>query len=139
MKQILLTTAGSEGITFKFDFDNILTGIEFNGATDAQKEWVGKHLPLRFDDAKEALSAAIAKGAKLIVTSRNMDFEADFYKAYPLHRDRFKAEAQWSKMTEEARTKAVAYLPKWNAYCKNNPQIQVKYPEQYLKQAPWND
>lgn len=63
---------------------------------------------------------------------------ADFWAAYPVHKDRKRAEQAWQRLTASDRQAAIAALPGYVADCQQNG-IQYKYAQGWLNGRRWED
>ncbi len=69
--------------------------------------------------------------------SNTPDF-ADFWAAYPVHKDRKRAEQAWNRLTAGDRQTAIVALPGYIADCQQNG-IQYKYAQGWLNGRRWED
>ena len=63
---------------------------------------------------------------------------ADFWAAYPVHKDRKRAEQAWQRLTVRDRRAALAALPDYIADCQQSG-IQYKYAQGWLNGRRWED
>ena len=62
----------------------------------------------------------------------------DFWRAYPLHRDKLSAERAWKRLTAEQKRLALAALPAYAADCQRHG-IAYKYAQGWLNGHRWED
>lgn len=68
----------------------------------------------------------------------NIDIAFDvFWKAYQKKKDKGKAQTAWNKLTNEARQRAIDYIPTY--FEKNTDYQYQKYPATYLNSNCWED
>lgn len=70
--------------------------------------------------------------------SSNTPAFADFWAAYPVHKDRKRAEQAWQRLTAGDRRAALAALPGYVADCQRNG-IKYKYAQGWLNGRRWED
>lgn len=68
---------------------------------------------------------------------KRLDFEV-FWKAYPLHRDRYAAELAWQRMPDRDRRAACAGIPSYEEECRRSG-VAVMYGSNYLTHRRWED
>ncbi len=64
---------------------------------------------------------------------------ADFWAAYPVHKDRKRAEQAWQRLTATDRRAAIAALPGYIADCQRNGIDKYKYAQGWLNDRRWED
>lgn len=62
----------------------------------------------------------------------------EFWRAYPLHRDRYRAEKTWNRLTAADKRAALAALPAYIADCQQEG-IKYKYAHGWLNGRRWED
>lgn len=62
----------------------------------------------------------------------------EFWTAYPVHKDRKRAEQAWQRLTAGDRRAALAALPGYIADCQQNG-IKYKYAQGWLNGRRWED
>lgn len=62
----------------------------------------------------------------------------EFWRAYPLHRDRYRAEKTWNRLTVADKRAVMAALPAYIADCQQKG-IQYKYAHGWLNGRRWED
>lgn len=70
--------------------------------------------------------------------SSNIPTFAAFWAAYPVHKDRKRAEQAWQRLTAGDRRAAIAALPGYIADCQRNG-IEYKYAQGWLNGRRWED
>lgn len=62
----------------------------------------------------------------------------EFWKAYPLHKDRLRAEKAWLRMTAADKAAAIAALPAYTADCRQRG-VAFQYAQGWLNGRRWED
>ena len=71
------------------------------------------------------------------MASRTPTFK-EFWAAYPLHRDRLRAEKAWLRMTAADKAAAIAALPAYTADCRQRG-VSFQYAQGWLNGRRWED
>lgn len=71
------------------------------------------------------------------MASRTPTFK-EFWTAYPLHRDRLRAEKAWLRMTAADKAAAIAALPAYTADCRQRG-VPFQYAQGWLNGRRWED
>jgi hypothetical protein len=83
----------------------------------------------------------LSQSSTVIEAAYEISFE-DFWKAYPLRRNRFRVEKQWAKMPKTEIVKAFFSLPGYCQYLKKNawqtPMIADRYLQEKQYETEWN-
>ncbi|HMO63321.1 MAG TPA: hypothetical protein PKC39_14645 [Ferruginibacter sp.] len=81
--------------------------------------------------SEAGITAAFHHPTVVVQAGYNISFE-QFYKAYPLKRNRYKAEKQWARLNETERIKAYHSLAAYKAYLHRNPWQTPMLADTYL-------
>jgi hypothetical protein len=93
-------------------------------------------LPLSLEELK-ALAHRSKSKLQLVETQGEVSFE-EFYEAYGVKQKRARAVPIWAKMSHEDRVASFIYMAKFKkGYTAKN--LNLPYPDQYLKDRRWED
>ena len=67
-----------------------------------------------------------------------LTFEDDFWPAYPVHRDRQRAERAWNRLSAKDRQAAYAGIAPYREACQQSG-ISMMYAQGYLNNRRWED
>lgn len=142
MKKYTVKIDSTDVLEVCYDSDGDLFGVQFDASTNAiQRNWFLSLLGVRYEGLLNIQQRVKEKGLKceIIEIPKDLSFET-FWEAYAYKvgkKERVKK--KWEAMAEVERTKALAYIKKYNHFLAERPHMERKYAETYLNCAEWNN
>lgn len=135
MNKKYIVTGKASTITFEFDPDGNLLGIQANEPVSTEQwKFIFQHLPQQ-ESLMEVWKARFTNVK--VEMAKPYSFE-DYWNAYGYKIDKAKAQAEWNKLSEQERFLAVRGIKKYNAYLERTKTAK-RYPERYLKNKSWEN
>lgn len=135
MKEYMFTAPSFEGsVSFFYNAEGLLTGFQLEGSVlRKQHTWLLSKLPLT--ESQLGIFRVI-KNANVREVKRDITFEI-FYERYPVKRNKKRAQTTFARLSRADRLKAFNYITYYQKSLK--PGVELKYPDTYLRNEPWND
>jgi hypothetical protein len=118
---------------FEYDEEDVLIKFENNATIDlVQLKYLQGHFPFVLQDL-DKIKGAHGK------FEEHVDITFDtFWNNYDYKRGKVSAQSQWNKLSDEAKHKAIQYIPKYKFSMKTKGQ-ELLYAERYIKFRRFDD
>ena len=124
----------ADSVSFTFDDDGRLKGIEFSGLEDPRRMAVLGKCPLYETDLEWWKKNSWIEITVFVGPATFVFFWQSYaYKVGNLKR----ARKLWGLLAEDERRNAIAGIRRYNNYLTQHPTIEKAYPETYLSQKRW--
>lgn len=107
--------------------------------TPLQVVWVHKNLPQHYEGFVKFIKEVKVKGVAVSEVLEDLSF-GFFWQSYDYKKGKKeRIEKLWNSMPDIEKSKALAYIKKYNYYLAENSHVPKKYPQTYLNCAEWNN
>lgn len=133
MREYVFTSREFDGfMKFGYDAEGVLVKFENNAIlTTKQLVFLSMAFPFDIND----LPKIVGKGK--LEDCTDLSFER-FWDEYAYKKDRLESEAQWRKMSDDEKAKAISGIKRYKFFCKTKG-YDIIYPSRYLKKRRYMD